>query len=113
MTSKTSLDKSKIKFLLLEGIHPGALQLLHQAGYHNVESISGALSPEALLEKMADVHFVGIRSRTQLTEAVFQAAAVDRQYPVADIGSATAPSGFSSLSSRPPGRMRDLPRSRR
>lgn len=74
MTSKTSLDKSKIKFLLLEGIHPGALQLLHQAGYHNVESISGALSPEALLEKMADVHFVGIRSRTQLTEAVFQAA---------------------------------------
>ncbi|MBF6630873.1 MAG: phosphoglycerate dehydrogenase [Comamonas sp.] len=74
MTSKTSLDKSKIKFLLLEGIHPGALQLLHQAGYQNVESISGALSPEALLEKMADVHFVGIRSRTQLTEAVFQAA---------------------------------------
>jgi D-3-phosphoglycerate dehydrogenase len=74
MTSKTSLDKSKIKFLLLEGIHPGALQLLHQAGYHNVESISGALSPEALLEKMADVHFVGIRSRTQLTEVVFQAA---------------------------------------
>lgn len=74
MTSPTSLDKSKIKFLLLEGIHPGALQLLAQAGYHQVETVSGALAPEALLEKIADVHFVGIRSRTQLTPAVFQAA---------------------------------------
>ncbi len=74
MTSKTSLDKSKIKFLLLEGIHPGALQLLHQAGYYNVESISGALPPDVLLQKIADVHFVGIRSRTQLTQEVFEAA---------------------------------------
>lgn len=74
MTSPTSLDKSKIKFLLLEGIHPGALQLLAQAGYHQVETVSGALAPEALLEKIADVHFVGIRSRTQLTPAVFEAA---------------------------------------
>lgn len=74
MTSPTSLDKSKIKFLLLEGIHPGALELLAKAGYHQVETVSGALAPEALLEKIADVHFVGIRSRTQLTPAVFQAA---------------------------------------
>jgi D-3-phosphoglycerate dehydrogenase len=74
MTNKTSLDKSKIKFLLLEGIHPGALQLLQNAGYTNVEAISGALPPEELERKIADVHFVGIRSRTQLTEAVFQAA---------------------------------------
>lgn len=74
MTSPTSLDKSKIKFLLLEGIHPGALELLAKAGYHQVETVSGALAPEALLEKIADVHFVGIRSRTQLTPEVFQAA---------------------------------------
>ncbi|WP_159910711.1 phosphoglycerate dehydrogenase [Pantoea sp. 18069] len=74
MTTKTSLDKSKIKFLLLEGIHPGALQLLQNAGYTNVEAVSGALPSEELERKIADVHFVGIRSRTQLTEAVFQAA---------------------------------------
>ena len=74
MTSKTSLDKSKIKFLLLEGIHPSALELLQRAGYSHIETVSGALASEELERKIADVHFVGIRSRTQLTEAVFQAA---------------------------------------
>lgn len=74
MTTKTSLDKSKIKFLLLEGIHPSALQLLQKAGYTNVESVTGALPNDELMRKIADVHFVGIRSRTQLTEEVFQAA---------------------------------------
>ncbi len=74
MTTKTSLDKSKIKFLLLEGIHPSALQLLHKAGYTNVESVTGALPNDELMRKIDDVHFVGIRSRTQLTEEVFQAA---------------------------------------
>jgi D-3-phosphoglycerate dehydrogenase len=72
--SKTSLDKSKIKFLLLEGIHPSALKVLHDAGYTNVEALSGALEGEELARKIADVHFVGIRSRTQLTEEVFAAA---------------------------------------
>lgn len=74
MTPKTSLDKSKIKFLLLEGIHPSALQVLHNAGYTNIETVSGALPPEELLRKIADVHFVGIRSRTQLTAEVFAVA---------------------------------------
>ncbi len=46
MSSKTSLDKSKIKFLLLEGIHPSAVEVLHAAGYTNVESLPGALSDE-------------------------------------------------------------------
>ena len=72
--SQTSLDKDKIKFLLLEGVHPNAVQVLHQAGYTNVEQISGALDGEALKAKLADVHFVGIRSRTQLTADVLAAA---------------------------------------
>jgi D-3-phosphoglycerate dehydrogenase len=72
--SKTSLDKSKIKFLLLEGIHPSALEVLRGAGYSNIESVSGALSDEELKARVADVHFLGIRSRTQLTAEVFAAA---------------------------------------
>ncbi|MDR0227398.1 MAG: phosphoglycerate dehydrogenase [Burkholderiaceae bacterium] len=72
--SKTSLDKSKIKFLLLEGIHPSALEVLRNAGYTNVEALTGALEGEELKRKIADVHFVGIRSRTQLTSDVFAAA---------------------------------------
>ena len=41
--SKTSLDKNKIKFLLLEGIHPSAVEVLKNAGYTNVETLPGAL----------------------------------------------------------------------
>ena len=72
--TKTSLDKSKIKFLLLEGIHPSALEVLRNAGYTNVEALTGALEGEELKRKIADVHFIGIRSRTQLTADVFAAA---------------------------------------
>lgn len=72
--SQTSLDKDKIKFLLLEGVHPNAVQVLNQAGYTNVEQLSGALEGDALKAKLADVHFVGIRSRTQLTAEVLAAA---------------------------------------
>ena len=41
--SKTSLDKSKIKFLLLEGIHPSALEVIRQAGYSQIETLPKAL----------------------------------------------------------------------
>ncbi|MBC7719866.1 MAG: phosphoglycerate dehydrogenase [Chitinophagaceae bacterium] len=68
--TKTSLDKAQIKFLLLEGIHPSAIAVLKAAGYTHIESLSGALEGDALLAKIADAHFVGIRSRTQLTADV-------------------------------------------
>ena len=69
-----SLDKAKIKLLLLEGVHPNAVEVLSQAGYRNVEALPGALEGDALKAKLADVHFLGIRSRTQLTAEVFAAA---------------------------------------
>jgi D-3-phosphoglycerate dehydrogenase len=72
--AKTSLDKSKIKFLLLEGVHQSAVDTLTKAGYSNIELLKTALAGEELLEKIKDAHFVGIRSRTQLTEDVFDAA---------------------------------------
>ena len=67
---KTSTDKKKIRFLLLEGIHPSAVKVLKAAGYSHIEVLSGALDGDALLAKIADAHFVGIRSRTQLTAEV-------------------------------------------
>ena len=67
---KTSTAKNKIKFLLLEGIHPSALELLRAAGYSQIESLPGALEGPELQAKIADAHFVGIRSRTQLTAEV-------------------------------------------
>jgi D-3-phosphoglycerate dehydrogenase / 2-oxoglutarate reductase len=70
----TSLDKSKIRFLLLEGIHQSAINTLLAAGYTNIESLKTSLSEDELVEKIKDVHFIGIRSRTQLTANVFEAA---------------------------------------
>jgi D-3-phosphoglycerate dehydrogenase len=67
----TSLDKAKIKFLLLEGVHASGVDVLRAAGYSQIETLSSALPDEELKRKIADVHFLGIRSRTQLTEEVF------------------------------------------
>ncbi len=70
----TSLGKDKIRFLLLEGVHESAVTTLQKAGYTNIEYIKTSLGHEELIEKIADAHFVGIRSRTQLTKEVFEAA---------------------------------------
>jgi D-3-phosphoglycerate dehydrogenase len=74
MSNATSLDKSKIKILLLEGVHQSAVDSLNDSGYSSIEYHTGSLSEEDLLERIKDVHFIGIRSRTQLTEKVFAAA---------------------------------------
>ncbi|EQC00963.1 phosphoglycerate dehydrogenase [Photorhabdus temperata] len=71
---KVSLEKDKIKFLLLEGVHQSTVENLRGAGYSNIEYHKGALDSQALKEAIRDAHFVGIRSRTQLTEDIFQAA---------------------------------------
>lgn len=69
-----SLDKAKIKFLLLEGIHPRARGFLQDAGYTNIVEKTGALTPQELERALKGVHFVGIRSRTQLDAAAIGAA---------------------------------------
>lgn len=72
--AKTSLDKSKIKFLLLEGVHQTAVDTLKAAGYTNIDYHKGSLPEEELKKAIADAHFIGIRSRTQLTADVLQHA---------------------------------------
>jgi D-3-phosphoglycerate dehydrogenase len=74
MTKTTSLDKSKIRFLLLEGIHTSALEVIRGAGYTQIETLPKALQGEELKAKLADVHFLGIRSQSQLTADVLAAA---------------------------------------
>jgi D-3-phosphoglycerate dehydrogenase len=69
-----SLGKQKIKILLLEGVHPSAVEVFKAAGYENIDYHPAALPEEELLEKIADAHFVGIRSRTQLNAQVFASA---------------------------------------
>ncbi|BEE18199.1 MULTISPECIES: phosphoglycerate dehydrogenase [Aeromonas] len=74
MTAKFSLDKDKIKVLLLEGVHPNTVETFRAAGYTSVEYLKTSLSEEELIERVRDVHFIGLRSRTQITEKVLDAA---------------------------------------
>ncbi|EGQ8066860.1 phosphoglycerate dehydrogenase [Vibrio parahaemolyticus] len=72
--AKVSLEKEKIKILLLEGLHPSSVEVLQAAGYTNIEYHKGSLSEEELIEAVKDTHFIGIRSRTNLSEEVINAA---------------------------------------
>jgi len=72
--SPTSLDKNRIRVLLLEGIDPGAIELFRRDGYTDIEYHKKPLAEAVLLEAVRDAYFIGIRSATQLTEKVFEAA---------------------------------------
>jgi D-3-phosphoglycerate dehydrogenase / 2-oxoglutarate reductase len=72
--ANTSFDKDRIRILLLEGVHPSALKNFENAGYRNVTALGEALQGPALAEAIADVHMLGIRSRTQLDAAALAAA---------------------------------------
>ncbi len=74
MTIIKSLDKDKIKILLLEGVHQSAVEYLNSQGYHNIQYEKKALPDDALAEAIKDAHFLGLRSRTQVTKEVLDGA---------------------------------------
>ena len=69
----TSFPKSEIKILLLENVHPSAVELFGGEGFQ-IERVSGALKEPELIEKIRDVHVLGIRSKTQVTARVLDEA---------------------------------------
>lgn len=71
---KFSLNKNKIKILLLENINKQATNEFKNAGYTNIENIKTALNKKELIEKIKDVHFIGIRSGTQIDTETLKAA---------------------------------------
>ncbi len=72
--NKTSLEKSKIKILLLEGVHPTAVEAFRADGYTEIEYHQKSLPEEVLIESVKDAYFIGIRSATQLTARVLSSA---------------------------------------
>lgn len=66
---ETSFPKNKIRILFLENIHASAHTLVHEQGYR-LELCSSALGEAELIEKIRDVHVLGIRSKTLVTENV-------------------------------------------
>ena len=68
-----SYPKNRIKILLLENVHPDAFDKLSKDGF-TVETVSKSLSEDELIEKIKDVHVLGIRSKTKVTKKVLEAA---------------------------------------
>lgn len=70
----TSYPKEKINILFLENISERAVKNFRQHGYINVEKTHKAFSEDQLCEMIRDVHILGIRSKTMITEKVLAAA---------------------------------------
>jgi len=69
-----SLSKDKIRVLLLEGVNNSAVHMIETAGYSNLTRLPKALGDDALKEAIKGVHLLGIRSRTQITPDILEAA---------------------------------------
>ncbi|MBC7781659.1 MAG: phosphoglycerate dehydrogenase [Proteobacteria bacterium] len=74
MTFRVSFDKSKVQILLLENIHPNAVEVLRENDYKSIVEHPKSLPENALIEALAGTHFLGIRSQTQVTERVLRHA---------------------------------------
>ncbi len=72
MSQLTSFPKADIKILLLENVHPVASEAFKAEGFQ-VEVVKGSLPEAELVERVADAHILGIRSKTQVTQAVLDA----------------------------------------
>lgn len=71
---KTSYPKEKIRVLFLENISDLAVKNFQRNGYTKVEKLTKALTEEDLIKEIKDVHILGIRSKTQITQKVLDAA---------------------------------------
>ncbi len=71
----TELHRSEgpLEVLLLENVHPSAIELFRKEGFR-VETVSGALKEDELCKRLASVHVLGIRSKTQITSKIIEAA---------------------------------------
>ncbi|HLP21330.1 MAG TPA: phosphoglycerate dehydrogenase [Chitinophagales bacterium] len=70
----TSYPKDKIKILLLENISDVSVEEFKEAGYTNIKKLTAALDEKELIQELKDVHLLGIRSKTQVTDRVLARA---------------------------------------
>ncbi|MGY4568560.1 phosphoglycerate dehydrogenase [Bradyrhizobium pachyrhizi] len=69
-----SLPKTKIRVLLLEGVNESAARMFEANGYTELQRLPKALGPKELRQALSGIHMLGIRSRTQLTADILEAA---------------------------------------
>ncbi|MBI4905205.1 MAG: phosphoglycerate dehydrogenase [Acidobacteria bacterium] len=70
--TKKSLDKHKIRVLLLEGVHPSAVEAFRADGYSDIEYHQKSLAEDKLRKAIREAYIVGIRSATNLTASVIE-----------------------------------------
>jgi len=70
----TSYPKEKIRILFLENISDLAVKNFQRHGYTQVEKITKAMTEDELIREIKDVHILGIRSKTQITPKILDAA---------------------------------------
>jgi D-3-phosphoglycerate dehydrogenase len=73
MTVTAALPQGSLRALLLENIHAEAVSLLAETGAH-VERLNRALDERELAQRLAGVQLLGIRSKTDVSAAVLDAA---------------------------------------
>lgn len=73
LNTAISYPKNRISVLLLENVHPAAIELMKSEGF-TVESYPAGLDEKDLCEKIKNVSVLGIRSKTQVTAKVLQNA---------------------------------------
>jgi D-3-phosphoglycerate dehydrogenase len=73
-SNATSYPKEKIKVLFLENISDAAIKVFRDVGYTDIKKVGGALTEDQLIEQVKNVHLLGIRSKTQITEKVIKHA---------------------------------------
>ena len=71
---RTSYPNEQINILLLENISDLAVENFKKAGYSSVRKITGAMPEEELAKQVKNVHLLGIRSKSQITPTILQAA---------------------------------------
>ena len=70
---EVSFPKNKINVLLLEGVHDDAVEAFKNEGYNVIYS-PDSLTEAELCEKIKNIHVVGIRSKTKITQKVVDSA---------------------------------------
>jgi D-3-phosphoglycerate dehydrogenase / 2-oxoglutarate reductase len=72
--TRTSLARGRIQVLLLENVHPGAIEMFRAGGYTAIDARPGSLAGDRLADALAETHILGIRSRTGVTRDVLERA---------------------------------------
>lgn len=73
LEGRWSYPRSRMRVLLLENIHPEAVERFQSEGYQ-VETVKGALGEDELAERLKGVHVLGLRSKTLLTRKALDGA---------------------------------------